>query len=70
MTIDKIKSIVKESMGKTHSFIFYGARNQNDQFKGVITAMYPAIFVVKVNDYQIRTFSYSDLLINNLEILD
>ena len=52
------------------NFIFHGTRNQNEEFEGIITDMYPAVFVIKVSSGQIRTFSYSDLLIKNLEIIN
>ena len=70
MTIEKIKKLVKDNKGVEHLFRFHGTRNQVDEFKGVITAMYPVIFIVTLDEDQIRSFSYSDLLISNLEILD
>lgn len=70
MTIDKMKEMVQENQGVPHLFRFHGARNQIDDFKGVITAMYPAIFIITLDDYQVKSFSYSDLLVSNLEIID
>lgn len=70
MTINKIKEIVKNNMGVSRKFVFHGSRNQNEEFKGVITAEYPAVFVITLDNGQIRSYSYSDLLISNLEIID
>ena len=70
MTIDSVKELVRKNKGELRSFVFHGSRNQIDEFKGVITAMYPAIFVITSDGSQIRSFSYSDLLVSNLEIID
>lgn len=70
MTIEKIKEVVKKNKGIPHLFRFHGTRNQLDEFEGVITATYPAIFIITSNEYQVRSFTYSDLLIENLEIIE
>ena len=70
MTIDKMKELVKKNKGIAHSFVFHGSRNQNEEFRGVITAMYPAVFIITLDRSQVRAYSYSDLLISNLEIVD
>lgn len=70
MTIAKMKELVYKNKGVEHNFIFHGARNQNEKFKGVITAIYPAIFIITLDSDQVRAYSYSDLLISNLEIVD
>ena len=70
MTLDKIKEIVKDNKGVPHSFKFKGTRNQVDEFEGVITDLYPAIFIITMDDDKIKSFSYSDLLVDNLEIID
>ncbi len=70
MTISMVKKYVSDNKGVEHSFRFKGSRNQTEEFEGTITGVYPAIFVITLNDSKIRSFSYSDLLIDNLEILD
>lgn len=72
MTIDKIKEMVKNNQGIEHSFRFKGTRNQVDEFDGVITDIYQAIFIINVKDNipRVKSFSYSDLLTENLEIID
>lgn len=70
MTLEKIKKIVADNKGIQHSFKFKGTRNQVDEFDGVITAMYPAIFIITLDNCMVKSFSYSDLLVDNLEIID
>ena len=70
MMLDRIKEKVRSCLDVNKNFVFHGTRNQNEEFEGIITDMYPAVFVIKVSSGQIRTFSYSDLLIGNLEIVN
>ena len=70
MMIDNLKEVVISNLNKMNKFRYNGVRNQNEEFIGMITAVYPALFVIKLDNNNIRTFSYSDLLIGNLEIVD
>ena len=70
MTLEKIRKIVKENLGVMHSFRFKGTRNQIDEFDGVITNIYPSIFLITMDNNMVRSFTYSDLLIDNLQIVD
>lgn len=67
--IDNIKKVVKENQGVECSFRFHGARNHIDEFQGVIVDLYPAIFTIATENNEIKTFCYSDILTQNLEIL-
>ncbi len=70
MMLDRIKSVVKENRGVRHTFRFKGIRNQNEEFNGKIVGVYPAIFTIELENNVIKSFSYSDLLVNNLEIIE
>lgn len=66
--IDKVKDFVLSNKGKNLNFRYNGARNQIVEFSGVIVSLYPYVFTVKENDSFLRSFSYTDVLIGNLEI--
>ena len=70
MTLDKIKEYVASNKGIVHSFIFKGTRNQVDEFQGIITDLYPTIFIITLDNSKVKSFSYSDLLVDSLEIID
>ena len=70
MTIDKIKEIVERNKNKNKKFVYKGTRNQREEFNGFINEMYPAIFTIKLEDNSIKSYSYSDILIGNLKIID
>ncbi len=69
MMIETIRNKVKEKQGVECCFRFHGTRNQIDEFQGTIVDLYPAIFTVLSTDRKLKTFSYSDILTQNLEIL-
>ena len=68
--IEKIKTKLEKNKGKELEFKFNGSRNQTEKFRGIIENTYNYIFTVKLvdNNNQIRSFSYSDILIDSLEI--
>ncbi len=68
MTIEKIKNIVNENKNKVVDFKYNGSRNQTEEFRGTIENVYKAIFTIKINNDIIKSFSYTDVLIGNLEI--
>ena len=70
MNIEKIKTNLEKNKGKILKFRFNGARNQTETFAGVISNTYNSVFLIKLDNEteQIRSFSYSDILTENLEI--
>lgn len=70
MTIGMAKQLVKNNKGLLCSFRFKGTRNQVEEFDGIITDTYPAIFIIRQQNDKIRSFSYSDVLIDNLKIIN
>ena len=70
MIMDKVRNKILSLIGVRKHFIFYGARNQNDNFFGKIIKVFPAIFIIELDNGQIRSYSYNDVLISNLKIVD
>lgn len=68
MILDNIKKKIEMNKGLLKRFVFHGARNQNEEFEGTIIKMYNSLFLIKTIDGQIRSYSYADVLISNLEI--
>ena len=67
MNIEKVKSKIRSYKGQTMQFRFNGSRNQIEEFSATIVDTYPSIFVVRLeNTMQIKSFSYSDILIKKL----
>lgn len=70
MNIKKIKMQLEQSKGKEFQFRFNGSRNQIEEFSGTIENTYNYIFIIRTNDKnnQLKSFTYSDVLTDSLEI--
>lgn len=69
MNIKKIKDQIELLKNKKIHFKVNGSRNQIEEFDGIITETYNYIFIIEIDNLKIKkSFSYSDVLINNIEI--
>lgn len=68
MTIDIIKNKIDKKLGDTVRVIYNGSRNRKEEYSGIITETYNYIFIVKMNSNEKKSFSYSDVLTNTIEI--
>ena len=67
MNIEKVRNKINSYKGQIMQFRFNGSRNQIEEFSATIIDTYPSIFVVRLeNTMQIKSFSYSDVLIKKL----
>lgn len=68
--INKIRDIINEKKGLKGKFRFNGARNQIEEFEGFIDGVYNFVFTIKTINNITKSFSYSDILIGNLELIE
>ena len=68
--IHKVKENIINKKGINLKFRFNGARNQIEEFQGTINGIYNYIFTIQTSNKELKSFSYSDILIGNLEILN
>jgi len=66
--INKIKKNIEKNMGNEIKIIYNGSRNRKEEYLGVIREVYNNIFIVKLDTDEIKSFSYSDVLTNTVEI--
>lgn len=67
MNIEKIRNEVEQKKGEKMHFCFRGSRGQLDEFQGVITDTFKGVFLVQsFDDHRVKSYSYSDILIENL----
>ena len=68
--ISKVKEEIKKKKGRKLHFRYNGSRNQIEEFDGIITEIYNSVFIIKImNKSEIKSYTYNDILINNLEII-
>ena len=66
--INKIREDIINKKGRLLKFKHNGPRNQIEEFEGKIVETYNYVFTIKTVNNEIKSFSYSDILISNLEI--
>ena len=71
ISLDEIKNKINSLKGKTISMAINRGRKKMDYFDAIIENIYPSVFTVKVNainQLDIQTFSYFDVLCGDAEI--
>ena len=68
MTIDIIKNKIDNRIGSNVKVIYNGSRNRKEEYFGVISEAYNYIFIIKLDSSEKKSFSYSDVLTNTIEI--
>lgn len=70
MNIAKIRENLESKKGKLIHFKYNGARNQIEEFDGVIENTYKAVFTIRLDEQnnKIKSFTYSDVLTEILEL--
>lgn len=68
MNIGIIKNKIDKKLGDSVKVVYNGSRNRREEYSGVITEIYNYIFVVEVDGNEKKSFSYSDVLTNTIEI--
>ena len=68
MTIEKIKNNIDNRIGDNVKVIYNGSRNRREEYKGVIAETYNFIFIVKMDTDEVKSFSYRDVLTNQVEV--
>ena len=68
MTIDMIKNKIDNRIGDNVKVVYNGSRNRREEYSGVISEIYNYIFIIKMESNEKKSFSYSDVLTNTIEI--
>lgn len=68
MTIDKIKNKIDNMIGDNVRVIYNGSRNRKEEYSGIITETYNYIFIIEIHGNEKKSFSYSDVLTNTIEV--
>ena len=61
MNVDLVKEQIKSNLGKKVIVKIYGMRNRVDTIEGIITKVYPNLFMVE-NNRESKSISYSEII--------
>ena len=61
MNVDIVKEQIKSNVGKRVIVKIYGMRNRVDTIEGIITKVYPNLFMVE-NNHESKSISFSEII--------
>ena len=68
MNIKDIKKYLMSKVGSNIIIVYYGSRSKKEIYRGVVHKIYNHLFSIKLNDENIKSFSYVDILTKTLQI--
>jgi len=68
MNITLIKNKINSRIGDNVKVVYNGSRNKKEEYSGVISEIYNYIFIVKIDNNEKKSFSYSDVVTKTIEI--
>ena len=68
MNIKQIKNYLRTKVGFNIVVIYYGSRNRKEIYKGILFKLYGNIFTIRLNNGEIKSFSYIDILTKTIQI--
>ena len=67
MTIEKIKSDLNQHIGSTVRIKYDLGRNKYEEYDVVIKELYNHVFIVKLDNDELKSFSYSDIITKTIK---
>ncbi len=68
MNIYQIKRYLMSKKGECVKIIYHGSRNRKERYNGILYKLYNNVFTIKLSTGEIKTFSYSDVLIKTVQL--
>ena len=68
MNVKNIKNYLKSKVGSNIIVIYFGSRNKKEKYYGIVYKVYENIFTIKLNNSEIKSFSYIDILTKTIQI--
>lgn len=68
MTIEKIKNDLNEHLGDTVTIKYDLGRNKFEEYDVIIEELYNHVFIVKLKNEELKSFSYTDVITKTIKI--
>jgi len=68
MNIRSIKNYMGTKIGSNIVILYYGSRNKKEIYKGILYKLYRNIFIIRLNNGDVKSFSYTDILTRTVQI--
>ena len=66
--IEKIKEDLNNHLGKIAKIKYDLGRNKFEEYDAVIKKLYNHVFIVKLNNEELKSFSYTDVITKTIKI--
>ena len=63
-----IKRDLFTRIGYKNIVIYYGSRNKRDRYEGILFKLYDNVFIIKLTNGDVKSFSYNDILTKTIQI--
>jgi len=68
MNIKNIRNYLITKVGSNIVIIYYGSRNKKEIYRGILWKLYKNVFVIKLSNGEVKSFSYIDILTKTVQI--
>ena len=68
MNIKTIRNYLRSKLGSNVVIIYYGSRNRKERYKGVLEKTYNNVFIVRMVNGDVKSFSYIDVLTKTIQM--
>lgn len=68
MTIEKIKNDLNEHLGRSATIKYDLGRNKFEEYDVIIKELYNHVFIVKLKNEELKSFSYTDVITKTIKI--
>ena len=68
MNVKIIKNYLNTKVGSNIIVMYCGSRNKKEIYRGVLYKIYKNIFVIKLFNNNLKSFSYTDILTKTIQI--
>jgi len=63
-----IRNYLRTKIGSNIVIIYYGSRNRKEIYKGILCKLYKNIFIIRLSNGEVKSFSYTDILTRTIQI--
>lgn len=68
MTIEKIKNDLNNHIGRSATIKYDLGRNKFEEYDVIIKELYNHVFIVKLKNEELKSFSYTDVITKTIKI--
>ena len=68
MNIISIKNYLRTKVGSKIVIVYYGSRNRKEIYRGTLCKLYGNIFMIRLANGDVKSFSYCDILTRTVRV--